>query len=158
MTTLILNILLAFLWALTIGEFTPANIAFGFLLGYVMLRIAWNKGQSTNKYFRKFFQLLGLAIFFIKELIVANVRVAIQTVSPLNSLRPGILAVRLDPMSDTEITLLTSFVTLTPGTLSMDVSSDRTVLFIHFMHIDDADAQRQEIRDGFMRRVMEAMR
>ncbi|NJK33321.1 MAG: Na+/H+ antiporter subunit E [Deltaproteobacteria bacterium] len=158
MMTLILNILLAFLWSVMIGEFTPANIAFGFLLGYVALRLAWNRGGQPNRYFRKFFQLAGLFAFFIKELVVANVRVAVQTLSPLDSLRPGILAIPIDPMTDTEITILSSFITLTPGTLTMDVAADRSTLFIHFMHIADAEAQRREIREGFARRVMEAMR
>ena len=158
MSTLIQNVLLAVLWAITIGDFTPGNILLGFALGYVALRVALNRGRGDQKYFSKFTDLIALGVFFVKELIVANVRVAIQTVSPLHRLRPGILAVPIEPMSDAEITLLSSFITLTPGTLTLDVSSDRTVLFIHFMHIDDAEEQRREIQQGFARRVMEAMR
>lgn len=159
MMTLVVNVLLAFVWTLMIGEFTPANFLFGFLLGYVFLRVAWNRGaRRRDGYFRKFTQVIGFAAYFLKELFVANVRVAIQTLSPLDTLKPGVLAIPIEPMSDAEITLLANTITLTPGTLSIDVSTDRTTLFVHFMHIDNPEAQREEIQQGFQRRVIEVMR
>ncbi|MEM9083625.1 MAG: Na+/H+ antiporter subunit E [Planctomycetota bacterium] len=158
MMTLFLNLLLALLWASMIGEFTPFNILFGFALGYFFLRIAWNRGSRTNGYFSKFVQIISFVLYFLWELVVANLRVAKQTLSPLRALNPGVLAINLEPMSDAEITLLANLITLTPGTLSLDVSADRSTLFVHFMHIDNAEDQRQEIKEGFERRVLEVMR
>jgi len=73
-------------------------------------------------------------------------------------MRPGILAVPLDAQSDAEITLLANLLTLTPGTLSLDVSPDRRFLYVHIMYITDADATRRRIKDGFERRVLEVLR
>ncbi len=60
--------------------------------------------------------------------------------------------------SDVEITLLANLVTLTPGTLSLDVSEDRSTLFVHAMFVDDPDVLRREIKHGFERRVLELLR
>ncbi|MEM1165828.1 MAG: Na+/H+ antiporter subunit E [Planctomycetota bacterium] len=159
MTAFVVNVLLALIWSVTIGDFTPANFLFGLALGYVALRIAWNRGsRAPNPYFDKLPKIISFAAFFLKELISANVKVAVQTLSRIDTLRPAIVAIPIEPMSDTEITLLANLITLTPGTLSMDVSGDRSTLFVHFMHVEDAEAQRREIKDGFERRVLEVMR
>jgi multicomponent Na+:H+ antiporter subunit E len=75
-------------------------------------------------------------------------------------MRPGIIAIPLDARTDLEITLLANLITLTPGTLSLDVSADRRVLYIHVMYIDndDIEAVRRNIKDGFERRVLEGLR
>ena len=54
--------------------------------------------------------------------------------------------------------LLANLVSLTPGTLSLEVSEDRRVLYIHAMFVDDRDALRRQIKDGFERRLLEVMR
>jgi multicomponent Na+:H+ antiporter subunit E len=75
-------------------------------------------------------------------------------------MRPGIIAIPLDARTDLEITLLANLITLTPGTLSLDVSADRRVLYVHVMYIDndDIEAVRRSIKDGFERRVLEVLR
>jgi multicomponent Na+:H+ antiporter subunit E len=75
-------------------------------------------------------------------------------------MRPGVVAIPLDVQTDAEITLLANLITLTPGTLSLDVSTDRRVLYIHVMYIDndDVEAVRRKIKEGFERRVLEVLR
>jgi multicomponent Na+:H+ antiporter subunit E len=73
-------------------------------------------------------------------------------------MRPGIVAIPLDLEGDAAITLLANLVTLTPGALSLDVSPDRTVLYVHTMYMDDAETFRREIKQGFERRVKELLR
>jgi multicomponent Na+:H+ antiporter subunit E len=71
---------------------------------------------------------------------------------------PAIVAIPLDIDSDGEITLLANMITLTPGTLSLDVSDDRRFLYVHGMHIKDIEAFKQEIKGGFeviVREVLE---
>ncbi|MEL7472922.1 MAG: Na+/H+ antiporter subunit E [Planctomycetota bacterium] len=158
MNLLFANILLALVWAMTLGDFTPANFAVGFLLGYVLLHLA---SSSRNKplYFVKVGQAIRFHLFAFKELIRANFRMVRYTLSPLNSVSPGILAIPLNPdMSETEITVLANLVTLTPGTLSLDVSADRSTLFVHYMHIEDPEAERRDITEGFERRLLELTR
>ena len=87
-----------------------------------------------------------------------NVRVAIDVLSPTASLRPGIISIPLDVQTDEEIMLLVNLIMLTPGTLALDVSSDRRELFLHVMSADDPDAVRAQIKNGFERRVLGVMR
>ena len=68
------------------------------------------------------------------------------------------MAIPLDARSDAEITLLANLITLTPGSLYLDVSQNRCVMYVHTMHVDDLDAFRRSIKDGFERRVMEVLR
>ena len=74
------------------------------------------------------------------------------------SLRPGIISIPLDVQTDEEIMLLVNLIMLTPGTLALDVSSDRRELFLHVMSADDPDAVRAQIKNGFERRVLGVMR
>jgi multicomponent Na+:H+ antiporter subunit E len=105
----------------------------------------------------KAFQGAWFLIYFFRELLLANFSVARDVMRPLDQLRPGIVAVPLDLETDASITLLSTLVTLTPGTLTLDVSSDRKVLYIHAMHADDLEALRADIKQGFERRVKELL-
>jgi multicomponent Na+:H+ antiporter subunit E len=73
-------------------------------------------------------------------------------------MRPGVVAVPLDARTDAEITLLANLITLTPGTLSLDVSADRSFLYVHAMYVDDVNDVKRQIKDGFERRLLEVMR
>ena len=157
MSILLISLLLAIVWMIVIGEFSPLSLLLGFLLAYTLVALAWGGGDSF-KYFRRAWLAFRFFIFFIRELIIANLRIAYYTLSPLTKLRPGILAIELDEMTDIEITVLGSLVTLTPGTLTLDVSDDKRVMFVHFMHLDDPDRMRREVREEFARRLLEVMR
>ena len=93
-------------------------------------------------------------LYFVWEVILANLRVAICVVSPLNRMRPGIVAIRLDARTDTEITILANMITLTPGTLSVDVSDDRRVLYVHTLFAGDPRSVRSQIKERFERRIL----
>jgi len=153
------NILLALAWAAFRGNFTAGNVAVGFALGYLILWLAQGVLGST-KYFVKVHQVIRFAFFFLWELILANLRVAYDVATPQYHSRPGVIAIPLDAKTDVEITMLANLITLTPGTLSLDVSADRRVLYIHAMYIDndDIDAVRRKIKNGFERRVLELLR
>jgi multicomponent Na+:H+ antiporter subunit E len=70
-------------------------------------------------------------------------------------MRPAIVAVPLDLTSDFQITLLANLITLTPGTLSLDISDDKKILYVHGMYVDDVDEFRRSIKQGFEKRVQE---
>lgn len=153
------NILLAFAWATMTAEFTLANLTVGFALGFLILLFA-RRVVGLESYASKVWQAIGLFLFFLWELIQSNLRLAHDVITPGYYMRPAVVAVPLDARSDLEITLLANMVTLTPGTLSLDVSADRRVLFIHAMYVDDGDldAVRTGIKNGFERRILELLR
>lgn len=148
-----LNIGLALVWVTLTGAFGPINLAFGFVLGYLTLRLS-QRVLGSSAYFSKVRQVSGFLLFFLWELLAANIRVAIDVLTPQPHMQPRVLAVPLDALTDTEITFFANALSLTPGTLSLDVSTDRRVLYIHAMYAADAEATRRAIKDGLERRVL----
>lgn len=153
MSLFALNLLLALLWAAVTGTVTLANLSLGFVVGLGVIAVV-GRALGDVRYLAKLFRGLGLALFFLWELLVSSLRVAWDIVTPRHNMRPAIVAVPLDISSDAGITLLANLISLTPGTLSLDVSEDRKVLYVHAMYVDDADAFRRSIKQDFERRVM----
>jgi multicomponent Na+:H+ antiporter subunit E len=153
------NILLAFAWVGMSGDFSLSTFVLGFALGLVVLFFA-RRVIGAPQYMFKIVKALELFLFLLWELLLANLRVAYDVLTPGYQMRPGVIALPLDARTDAEITLLANLITLTPGTLSLDVSSDRRVLYIHVMYIDrgDLDGVRRKIKSGFERRVLEVLR
>lgn len=157
MTLFLLNTLLGLAWVALTGIFTPTNFAIGFAFGLLLLWLTQGLMPSSN-YFRKVPQVFGFLLFFLWEMLKANLRMLVIVLSPRPAIRPAVVAIPLEVRTDTEITLLANLITLTPGTLYLDVSQDRCVMYIHTMQVDDLDAFRHSIKDGFERRVMEVLR
>jgi len=155
MKTFLLNIMLALTWSALLGQFTISNLLTGFVLGYLMLRIMQYLDTDSSSYFIKVGQIIRFVSIFTWELVLANIRVAYSVLAPFDKMEPGIVAIPLDIESDAEITLLANMITLTPGTLSLDVSSDKRVLYVHGMHVHDLEAFKRGIKDGFERIVQE---
>lgn len=157
MSLALLNLVLALGWCAVIGEFTLANLAIGFALAYVALWLV-RPLYGPTRYFRRFWLLLRLIAFFLFELVRSSLRVAWDVVTPPVYSRPGVVAVPLDAESDIEITVLANLVSLTPGTLSLEVSEDRRVLYVHAMFAEDRDAVSRSIKEGIERRLLEVTR
>lgn len=154
---LLFNILLALIWAALTGDFHLQNVFIGFLLGYLVLFMVRNVVGSP-RYAGRVGKAIAFALYFLWELVLANLRVAYDVLTPTHHMRPGVVAIPLDARSDYEITILANLITLTPGTMSLDVSTDRRVLYIHAMYADDPDALRRKIKQGFERRLLELTR
>jgi multicomponent Na+:H+ antiporter subunit E len=156
-SSLSVNLLLAFMWAAVNHSFGLADFVIGFIIGY--LALAWlSPLVGAQRYVRWLPKLIGFSLFYIWELIVANVRVAYDVVTPAAMRDPAVVAVPLDARTDFEIMLLANLITLTPGTLSLDLSPDRQTLYVHAMFVEDPEEFRREIKDGFERRVLDLLR
>ncbi|MBE0409374.1 MAG: Na+/H+ antiporter subunit E [Anaerolineales bacterium] len=157
MNAFVWNLILALIWVAATGNFSFINLFIGFLIGFLVL-VFTRRIVGSPEYFIKVGQVLGLGLFFIWELILANLRVAHDVITPRHYMRPGVLAIPLDAQTDLEITMLSNLITLTPGTLSLDISVDRRVLYLHAMYIDDPEEVRRKIKDGYERRILEVLR
>lgn len=153
----LLNILLAIAWMLLTGELTAENFIEGLIIGYIILWVS-KAALGGTKYFKKIPKAISFFFYFVKELIVANLKVAFDIITPKDYMKPGIVAVHLDAETDMEITLLANLITLTPGTLSLDVSKDKKVLYIHTLYLDDTESFRAEIKAEMEKRLLEVMR
>jgi len=146
-------LLLALAWAALQGEITLGNLVTGYLLGYAILALLAKGRVLPSKLTARTMHAAGLAMFFVRELVVANVKVAIDVVRPHTAIRPAVIGVPLDVTSDHEILLLSMLINITPGSVTIDLSEDRRTLYVHVMHMTSVEASRNEIKAGFERRV-----
>jgi len=157
MNLFLLNIFLALGFSAVLGQLNLSGFMAGFVVGYGALWLT-KPLYGTTRYFERLSGVLGLIGFFGKELLVSNLKVLWDVITPRHISRPGIIGLPLDARTDLEIMLVANLISLTPGTLSLDLSDDRRVLYIHVMFLDDIETTRRQIKQGLERRVLEVMR
>ncbi|MEM0947497.1 MAG: Na+/H+ antiporter subunit E [Pseudomonadota bacterium] len=155
MNLLSLNLLLAVVWAGLWADFSILQLVVGFHVGFVALWLASPLFGDPSPYFRRAWRTLRLVGFFLYELIVSSLQVAWDVLTPRHLSTPAIVEVPLDVKSDLEILLVTNLISLTPGTLSLDVTPDRKTLIVHAMFVDDPDALIANLKGGMERMVRE---
>lgn len=157
MNVLLINLTLMALWVASTGEFSYANSALGFLVGFIVLW--WLQPLlGPTAYFRKLPLALWFSLLFLWEVLKSNLRVAWDVVTPRKYRQPGIVAVPLDAKTDLEIAVLANLITLTPGSLSIDVSEDRRTLYVHAMFVRDPEQVRREIKQRFEHGILAMLR
>lgn len=149
-------LVLALMWAAITGTFTFGNLVLGGAVGLIALLLMRHR-IAKPILFRKFGLAISLAGLFLYELSLSAVRVALLVLRPdmRKHLKPGIIAFPLKVTTDPEITLLANLITLTPGTLSVDVSNDRKTLYVHALSVPDRDALIADIASGFEAKILE---
>lgn len=147
MTGAIWNLLLGLAWVLLSGDFTGLNLLVGLIFGYITLVLIEPQLDSLKGYPARVPRFIGFIGFFLKELIQANLRVAFDIVTPPWHMKPGVIALPLSARTEMEITMVANLISLTPGTLSLDVSDDRKVLYIHAMFLDDEEELRRNLKE-----------
>ena len=152
-----LNLLLAFVWAFATGTVTPVSLIVGFLVGMAVLHVM-GSALGDARYVVRLWRGSVLLVIFIKELIVSSVRVAFDVLRPRLTMEPAVIRVPLDLTRDAEITLFANLISLTPGTLTIYVASDRMSLHVHAMIGIDHDDFSEELKRTFERRIREALR
>lgn len=151
------NVLLAVFWALASGRLTLGSLATGFLAGLLVLFLT-RRAIGAEAYLLKFPHTLNLLLYFIYDLVTANLRLIRDVVRRKRDLKPAIIAIPLDAETDGEITLLASLIALTPGTLTLDVSRDRKTIFIHSMYAEDVEAVRRQVKEGLEKKILKVTR
>ncbi len=156
MNTVFLVVVLALVWAGISGSFSGLNLLLGGVVGGVAVLVL-REAFASPKALRRIRRVISLAALFLYELVVSAVRVAIVVMRPdlSSAVRPAIIAVPLTVKSDAEITLLANMITLTPGTLSVDVAADKSVLYVHALDMADKEAMIADIANGFEKKIHE---
>ena len=150
-----LNLLLAVVWAGLWADFSVLQLVVGFHVGFAALWLATPLFANDSAYFRRAWRTLRLIAFFLYELVVSSLQVAWDVLTPTHLSTPAIVEVPLDVKSDLEILLVTNLISLTPGTLSLDVTPDRKTLLVHSMFVDDPDELIAMLKGGMERMVKE---
>src|SRR5690606_10062531 len=140
------------------GSLSLGNLVVGYGLGYLVLQLLSRGGVLPVRYMGKVGTFIGLFAYFTYELILANIRLTVDVVSPRHRMRPGVIRLPLDVTSDGEILLLSAMINLTPGSVALDVTDDRRTMYVHVLHMETPEKSREEIKTGFERRVLQLFR
>jgi multicomponent Na+:H+ antiporter subunit E len=154
---MLLNFFLAFMWMFLKTSFTPAAFLVGYFWGLIILYI-FRSYFPTRFYLHRVVAILKLTLLFLKELILSNWNVLKHVLNPKLDIKPGVFALPTELKSDWEIMLLANLITLTPGTLTVDVSDDNNILYIHAVNIDDVQESVDSIKNTFEIAIKEVSR
>ncbi len=154
---ILLNFFLAFVWMFLSVSFTSRSFFIGYLLGLLVI-FAFRRFFKSRFYLLRVVAVINLLVLFLKELVLANISVLKTVLKPKLDFEPGIFALPTELKTDWEITILANLITLTPGTLVMDVSFDQKILYVHAIDLPDVDEAIEDIKESFEKAIMEVSR
>ena len=159
MVQFILNLFIALLWVLLKDEdyFSVQTFITGYLVGIVILYIM-HRFYGTRFYLRRLWCIIALLWLFITELLSSSVAVMRQVVTPNLAIKPGIFTYETRLQGDWEITALALLLTLTPGSVVMEVSEAGDIFYIHAMDMEETKEQVIRSIGRFERAIMEVTR
>ena len=142
----LMNLFLAVVYVLLTDRAGALNFMTGFGIGYI---VVWLYGKATGgpSYAYKLWKLLRFAVWFMLILTKANLQIAWEIITPGMHQTPRILRFPVEGLGDVEITTLANCITLTPGTLVVDVSDDGHWMYIHCMYAEDRQRAIDEISE-----------
>lgn len=151
----LLSLVLAIVWVLLVNTLTLNAVVFGAILGLVvpwLTRAYWPAAPRL----RNPVSIAEYLLVVLWDIVVANIEVAkIVLLKPDSARQPGWVSVPLDLRSPEAITILAGTITMTPGTLSADLSADGRAILVHCLHVPDPDAMRDDMKSRYERRLME---
>jgi multicomponent Na+:H+ antiporter subunit E len=144
----LLNLILALTWSALQGELNASNVIIGFFLSAAIIYV-FRSLFFQPRYFVKVGLGVKLTLVFCRELLMSNLSVLWVVLNPRLRVRSGVIAVPTDLRGDVALTLLANMITLTPGTLTLDISPDRRYLFVHTLNLDDPEDVKRDIHQAF---------
>lgn len=152
MLQILLNLSIALVWTMLWTKYNILSFATGYIVGLGILILFRNQFKE-KLYIIKCWQVFELLVIFIKEMIVANFIVIAQVLRPRLNIKPGIIALPTELETGLQVTILANMISLTPGTLSMEVSPDNKTIYIHVFNIDDEEQIVKGIKENFEKRI-----
>ncbi|PWA12754.1 Na+/H+ antiporter subunit E [Pueribacillus theae] len=154
---ILLNFFLALLWMFLTVNYSLTALIIGYLLGLGLL-FMMRRFFKERFYLERVWAVIVLFFIFQRELLLSNIQVLMLVLRPRLTIKPAIFALETDLKEDWEITLLSSLITLTPGTLVIDVSHDQKTLYIHALDVSDIDEAIHSIKTTFEKAIIEVSR
>jgi multisubunit Na+/H+ antiporter MnhE subunit len=139
---------LAVAWMVLQERFTFADFIVGYVLAAMVVYMCRNF-WADRIWVKQPLGALRLALVFMREIAMANLQVAAIVLRPRMRVQPVFIKLPLKLRDDFKITALANMITLTPGTLTVDVAEDRSALYVHCLSAADADAVRRQIKESF---------
>lgn len=128
------NLFIAFLWMFLQDKWSFLSFITGYIVGLVIL-FSLRRFFPTSFYMRRFWAIIKLFFLFVRESIVSSIAIIREVIRPQVKVTPGIFKMETDLEGDLEITLLSLLLTLTPGSVVMEVSADQKELYLHALSL-----------------------
>ncbi|HEY8340015.1 MAG TPA: Na+/H+ antiporter subunit E [Egibacteraceae bacterium] len=142
-------------WVALWGELTLGNVVAGALLSGAVL-VAFAPLTPGRLGVVRPLRLLRLAAYFLWQLVLANLTVAWLVLRPRGTVHEAVVGIRVSGASDAILTAIANAITLTPGTLTLDVRRDPATLYVHVLHLRSVEDTRRGVRE-LERHVVEAV-
>lgn len=145
MTYLGRTVWLTALWIGLWRSTTPATLITGLALAVALTWFVRRSDLHRERHRVRLHHLVRYFAHMLVALVRSNVQLAVEVLTPADRTRPGILEVRLPPSSEVVLTVIANSITLTPGTITLEVDPDTSTLQIHVLHLRDVQAARAEV-------------
>lgn len=152
------NLILAMTWIALSNNVTVSGFFIGMFVSFVVLYLA-RCTTGHLSYFKKSVMWIYFLFYFIRQFLIAVMRVTHDILTPRHRMRPGVLAIPIEAETDLEIHVFANVISLMPGSLTLDVCEDRTCLYVHFLYVDssDIDSFRYSLKD-IEQKILELLR
>lgn len=157
MNMLAINILLALGWMAMNADFSLTGLVAGFVLSHGILWLA-RPLFPRQTYFRRLWGGIAYTLWLMLEIWKSALVVAKGVLGIGPKPCPAIIAIPLDAKTDWEIALFACSITLTPGTLTLDIAPDRKTLYMHALFAADPDAVRDDTKSAMESRILKVLR
>ena len=162
MNLLITNILLAITWLMLTRTWTGANLLTGYIIGFLVIAFI---GKGIKKIGDKNYpRRMGLSVWFVGYffycLLKSSLMVFEDSLTPKEKMkvRSGIIKVPLSLKTDIAILAFANCITLTPGTMTMDISDDKKYIYVHHMYLSKKVSDDiKELKESFEKPIKEIM-
>lgn len=151
----LLSLVLVVTWLLLVNSVSVNSLVFAAIMA-VLIPLATRAYWPGIPRVKRPLKVLAYGILVLYDIVKANIDVALIVLfKPNRNLRPAWISVPLDLRTPEAITALAATVTLTPGTVSSDLSDDGHSLLVHCLHAPDPDSVRADIKSRYERRLKE---
>lgn len=144
----LMSLTLLLVWLLLVNEISAGHVLLGAIFGVAI-------PQFTNAFWPEHprvmrpLLILRVTVRMLYDIVVANLTVARQILGPADRIKPGFIVFPLETNHENVITILASLIALTPGTVVVDLSEDRRILYIHALDVPDEEALIAEIKEKY---------
>ncbi|CAM3027805.1 Na+/H+ antiporter subunit E [Staphylococcus argensis] len=150
----VINLLLSLFWLLVTGSYTVNNFLLGFILGLLLVYLL-RSVLPGRFYIITLYKVIKLICVFLIELIKANIDVIRIVLQPSLKNEPAFFTYNTDLKTDWQVVLLSNLITLTPGTIVVGLSDDRTKIYIHAIDFGEKEEEIEGIKSSLEKVVRE---
>lgn len=145
------HLLFTLLWASLLGAYDLLTLLSGFALGLGLFRLTLN--QPSLRYRKHVYGLLRFSLFYLKEILVSNLRIAVDLLRRRPKIQPGIVALDVGQLGPRAKVIVANLITMTPGTVSLDLSEDDRTVYVHCLYLQDPEGARKSMQTDYVEAV-----